>query len=77
VAFLTAIAGKCRTAHGLSPVLAILDEVVQVRGPQSGFIDATTMSQGANSEPLLLIISTQADHQHAGCYRRRPALNVG
>lgn len=55
-----ALAADGRTAHGLSPVLAILDEVGQVRGPQSDFIDAITTSQGAHAEPLLLVISTQA-----------------
>lgn len=55
-----ALAADGRTAHGLSPVLAILDEVGQVRGPQSDFIDAITTSQGAHGSPLLLVISTQA-----------------
>ncbi len=55
-----ALAADGRTAHGLSPVLAILDEVGQVRGPQSDFIDAIVTSQGAHEAPLLLAISTQA-----------------
>lgn len=55
-----ALAADGRTAHGLSPVLAILDEVGQVRGPQSDFVDAITTSQGAHAAPLLLVISTQA-----------------
>ena len=55
-----ALAADGKTAHGLSPVLAILDEVGQVRGPQSDFIDAITTSQGAHAEPLLIAISTQA-----------------
>jgi len=55
-----ALAADGKTAHGLSPVLAILDEVGQVRGPQSDFVDAITTSQGAHLEPLLLVISTQA-----------------
>lgn len=55
-----ALAAEGRTAHGLSPVLAILDEVGQVRGPQSDFIDAITTAQGAHSAPLLIAISTQA-----------------
>lgn len=55
-----ALAADGKTAHGLSPVLAILDEVGQVRGPQSDFIDAIATSQGAHAEPLLLVISTQA-----------------
>lgn len=55
-----ALAADGKTAHGLSPVLAILDEIGQVRGPQSDFIDAITTSQGAHETPLLIAISTQA-----------------
>lgn len=55
-----ALAADGKTAHGLSPVLAILDEVGQVRGPHSDFIDAIVTSQGAHDNPLLLVISTQA-----------------
>jgi phage terminase large subunit-like protein len=55
-----ALAADGTTAHGLSPVLAILDEVGQVRGPQDDFIDAITTSQGAHDKPLLIAISTQA-----------------
>ena len=55
-----ALAADGQTAHGLSPVLAILDEVGQVRGPRSDFIDAITTSQGAHENPLLIVISTQA-----------------
>lgn len=55
-----ALAAEGRTAHGLSPLLAILDEMGQVKGPQSDFVDAITTSQGAHEAPLLLVISTQA-----------------
>ncbi|MBS0348284.1 MAG: terminase large subunit [Proteobacteria bacterium] len=55
-----ALAADGKTAHGLSPVLAILDEIGQVRGPQSDFVDAITTSQGAHENPLLIAISTQA-----------------
>jgi phage terminase large subunit-like protein len=55
-----AISAEGKTAHGLSPILAILDELGQVRGPSSEFVDAITTSQGAHDEPLLLAISTQA-----------------
>src|SRR5690606_11870609 len=54
------LAADGTTAHGLSPILAILDEVGQIRGPQSDFVDAITTSQGAHESPLLLVISTQA-----------------
>ena len=55
-----ALAADGKTAMGLSPVFAVLDEIGQVRGPQSDFIDAITTSQGAHAEPLLIAISTQA-----------------
>ncbi|HUG56615.1 MAG TPA: terminase TerL endonuclease subunit [Candidimonas sp.] len=55
-----ALAADGKTAHGLSPAMAVLDEVGQVRGPQSDFIDAITTSQGAHESPLLIVISTQA-----------------
>jgi phage terminase large subunit-like protein len=55
-----ALSADAQTAHGQSPVLAILDEVGQVRGPTSAFIDAITTSQGAHAAPLLIAISTSA-----------------
>jgi phage terminase large subunit-like protein len=55
-----AISAEGKTAHGLSPVLAILDEVGQIAGPQDSFVDAITTSQGAHESPLLIAISTQA-----------------
>lgn len=55
-----AISAEASTAHGGSPVLAIIDESGQVKGPRSDFIDAVTTSQGAHASPLLIYISTQA-----------------
>lgn len=55
-----AISAEAGTAHGLSPVLAILDEVGQVRGPTDAFIEAIETAQGAHDDPLLIAISTQA-----------------
>lgn len=55
-----AISAEAGTAHGLSPVLAILDEVGQIKGPHSDFVEAITTSQGAHENPLLVAISTQA-----------------
>jgi phage terminase large subunit-like protein len=55
-----ALAAEGATAHGGSPVVAILDEVGQVKGPSDPFIDAIVTSQGAYSDPLLIVISTQA-----------------
>jgi phage terminase large subunit-like protein len=55
-----ALAADGSTAQGLSPVLVVLDEVGQVRGPTNDFFDALVRSQGAHEQPLLLAISTQA-----------------
>lgn len=55
-----AISAEGKTAHGKSPILAILDEVGQIQGPQSDFVDAVTTAQGAYENPLLIYISTQA-----------------
>lgn len=55
-----AISAEAGTAHGLSPVLAILDEVGQVKGPHDSFVEAIITSQGAYDDALLFAISTQA-----------------
>ena len=55
-----AISAEAKTAHGLSPVLAILDEVGQVSGPTDSFVEAIVTSQGAYEDALLIAISTQA-----------------
>ena len=55
-----ALSAEGKTAHGLSPILAILDEVGQVVGPTDKFVTAITSAQGAYKNPLLIAISTQA-----------------
>ena len=55
-----ALSADGKTNHGGSPLLAILDESGQVKGPHSDFIEAIETSQGAHSDPLLIVISTQA-----------------
>lgn len=56
-----AISAEAGTAHGLSPVLAILDEVGQVKGPHDAFVEAIETAQGAyEGQALLIAISTQA-----------------
>jgi phage terminase large subunit-like protein len=59
-----AISAEGKTAHGKSPVVAILDELGQVRGPQSDFVDAITTAQGAYDNALLFAISTQAPNDN-------------
>lgn len=55
-----ALSADGTTAHGLSPVFAVLDEVGQVRGPMTPFIEAIMTSQGAHADPLLVMISTSS-----------------
>lgn len=55
-----AVSADGKTAHGKSPVLAILDEVGQIRGPQSDFVDAIVTAQGAYDNAMMFGISTQA-----------------
>ena len=55
-----ALSSDVGSNHGLSPVLALLDEVGQIRGPTSEFIEAIETSQGAHESPLIIAISTQA-----------------
>lgn len=56
----SAVSAEAGTAHGLSPVLAILDEVGQIKGPYDAFVEAIETAQGAYENPLLIAISTQA-----------------
>jgi len=55
-----AVSAEAKTAHGKSPLVAILDELGQVEGPTSPFVEAIVTSQGAYEAPLLVAISTQA-----------------
>jgi len=55
-----ALSAEAGTAHGLSPVLAILDELGQVKGPQDDFVEAIETASGAYDDALRIIISTQA-----------------
>src|SRR3546814_354359 len=55
-----ALAAEGKTAHGLSPVVVILDELGQVRGSQDPFVEALETAQGAYDDGLQLVISTQA-----------------
>jgi len=57
-----AISAEAATAMGGSPIVAILDETGQIKGPHDAFVDAIMTSQGAHEIPLLLIISTQAEN---------------
>lgn len=55
-----ALSAEARTAHGLSPVFAVHDELGQVEGPRSEIYNAIENAAGAHENPLSIIISTQA-----------------
>lgn len=55
-----ALSADATTAYGFSPVLVIHDELGQVRGERSALFDALETAMGAQTEPLSIVISTQA-----------------
>jgi phage terminase large subunit-like protein len=55
-----AISRQKKTAHGIAPVLAILDELGQIRGAQDDFVEAIETALGAYDDSMLVVISTQA-----------------
>jgi phage terminase large subunit-like protein len=55
-----ALSADAMSNHGLSPRVAILDEVGQVRGPYDAFVESIVTAQGAYDYALLYAISTQA-----------------
>lgn len=55
-----ALSSESSTAHGLSPIFVVHDELGQVRGPRFPLYDALETASGAQEEPLTIIISTQA-----------------
>src|SRR3546814_6152490 len=55
-----ALAAEGQTAHGLSPVVVILDDLGPVRGSQDPFVEALETAQGAYDDGLQLVISTKA-----------------
>lgn len=57
---LRTLAADAGTAHGLSPRIAIMDELGQVRGPKDAFYEAIATSQGAYDDAIMFAISTQA-----------------
>ena len=55
-----ALSAQAGAAHGLSPVVAILDEIGQIDAESSPFVEAIVTAQGAYARPLLFGISTSA-----------------
>jgi phage terminase large subunit-like protein len=55
-----ALSAEATTAFGLSPVFIVHDELGRVRGERSEMYEALETATGAQSNPLSVIISTQA-----------------
>jgi phage terminase large subunit-like protein len=55
-----ALSAEASTAHGLSPIFVVHDELGQVRGPRSELFEALETAAGAQEQPLSIVISTQA-----------------
>ena len=55
-----AISRQKKTAHGIAPIVVILDELGQVRGSQDDFVEAIETALGAYDDAILFVISTQA-----------------
>jgi phage terminase large subunit-like protein len=60
-----ALSAQAGAAHGLSPAVAILDEIGQIDAPTSPFVEAIVTAQGAYAAPLLFAISTSARDDNA------------
>lgn len=56
----SALSAEAPTKLGLSPTLVVHDELGQVEGPTFELYDALNTAQGAQVDPLEVIISTQA-----------------
>lgn len=55
-----ALAAEGSSTQGISPVLVVMDELGQVKGPENEFVTAVETAQGAYDNALYLVISTQA-----------------
>jgi phage terminase large subunit-like protein len=55
-----ALASVASSIQGISPLVAILDEIGQIKGERSDFVDAITTAKGAYDNGLMIVISTQA-----------------
>ncbi len=55
-----ALSADATTAHGLSPIFVVHDELGQVIGPRSDLYEALETGSAAHEEPLSIVISTQA-----------------
>lgn len=60
-----AISSEAKSAHGGNYRVIVVDELGQVRGETDDFYDALVTGQGAQTDPKLVIISTQAPTDNA------------
>lgn len=58
--FYKALSADAPTAYGLSPAIAIHDELGQVKGPRHPLYEAVETATAAHENPISIIISTQA-----------------
>ena len=56
----TALSADATTAHAMSPVFPVHDELGQVKGPRSELYTAVDNAMGAHDRPMAIVISTQA-----------------
>jgi phage terminase large subunit-like protein len=54
-----ALSAEASTAHGLSPVFTVHDELGQVKGPRSELYEALETASSAHDDPLSVIISAR------------------
>lgn len=60
----SALSAEAKSKHGISPALLIFDELAQFEADRR-YYDALIQGFGAHAEPLMLIISTQAENDQA------------
>ena len=59
------ISSEAKSAHGGNYRIIVVDELGQVRGETDEFFDALVTGQGAQADPRMVIISTQAPTDNA------------
>lgn len=60
-----ALSADSSTAHGLSPLLVVVDELGQVKAPNLELLDALLTGSAGQSDPKMIVISTQAANDNA------------
>ena len=60
----SALSAEAKSKHGISPAILVFDELAQFEADRR-YYDTLVQGFGAHAEPLLLIISTQAENDQA------------